>query len=139
VIRIRSRLETGRLDAYIKKLDPMEAEIAKASAERIRASAQANAPVDTGSLRTGIAVQTHTSSDYSAVASAAKGQNPEAVILPAPPLPSRKGAAEAVVVVEHGKYVNYGTINMAPRPFFDRAVAEERPRLVDEAKRAIQP
>lgn len=139
MIRIRSRLETGRLDAYIKKLGTVDSGIAENSAKRIRSKARSYAPVDTSSLQIGIAVQTHTRSDYADVAARAKAVNPAAVILPAPPLPARKGAAEAVVVVEHGKFVNNGTIHMAARPFFDRAVAEERPRLVEEARKAIQP
>lgn len=139
MITIRSRLDTRRLDAYIKRLGEVDQQIAEGSAKRIRSRASKNAPVDTSSLQNGIAVQTHTKSDYEEVASRAKGLNPKAVILPKPPLPARKGAAEAVVVVEHGTFVNNGTIHMGARPFFDRAVAEERPVLVGEARKLIQP
>lgn len=139
--RFTVRLNDDPLQRLIRDMPTRTRKAVDENAVAIRDLAQATAPRDTGSLAVSLYVSNGEDSDYGTAAAAAAARNPDAVIVPeARPefvlslFGSGSPGFAAVVgsAVEHGLFVEYGTVHMAPRPFLTQAVEAIREQFIGD-------
>lgn len=93
------------------KREAIAQEVARA-AQAIEAQAKSAAPVDTGNLRNSIQAE--------------------------PKTVTSKYTWRVFVGAEYAKYVEYGTVRMAARPYFTPAVEKIRPEFIENLKQLIK-
>lgn len=110
--------------------------IVQATAQAIKAGAQARARVDTGAMRASIYVSTGRQSDYDAAVQEAKALDPDVRIVPEQRPPTDDGTTAIVgVAASHGAHVEFGT---PAQPFVIPAVEDVRPTFKRDIAKAIQ-
>lgn len=112
------------------RLEEARLAIEKAVSQSIRKAAfdcegraKANAPVQTGFLKSSIYVETHDSSDYDASAEPPG----DAEMLPEIPRAENDHTAYVAVGASYGIYVEMGTVHMAAQPYLTPAMEAVRP------------
>jgi HK97 gp10 family phage protein len=105
----------------------------KETAEGIQTDARSLVPVDTGFLFDSIYVAAFDSSDYGSGGFGGEHQE----LFPEVETPPDEFTAYVAVGATYGEFVEYGTIHMAPEPFFTPAVMWGEGELEDELARIV--
>ncbi len=139
MIDITATLTTSSLDALIRELPERLQGACTTAAKAIQYAYENEAPRDTGSMATSIAVVTADGeSDAGARSAAADALNPRVRIMDMEPTPPAPGAL-VQVRAEHGFFVEFGTVHMPPRPTFTRIVEDTRAPFAAAVAKALEP
>lgn len=127
---ISVRVLSNRLPSMTAGMAEAAQRIVDATAYRIEARAKAAVPVKTGTLRRSIHTLTPSTAGQVTMA-------PPSVSVPQGSLPP-KGQAYVGVGVNYGRFVEFGTRKMPPRPYLIPALEAEAPRFRDEIKAVVK-
>ncbi len=139
MIGFTATLTTAALDALIRELPARLQGACTTAAKAIQYAYENEAPRDTGSMALSATVSTSDGqTDYGSHTSLADAVNPRVRIMPLIAPPPAPGAI-VQVPVEHGVFVEFGTVFMPPRPVFTRIVEDTRAPFAAAVAKALEP